>query len=394
MIKMKKRKLLTFGLCIIVFIFISLGATADNGYINTKFLCSETGTNCADLSSSNWAAPYTSGDTDRIAVTSGASRTGVLEADDSGNYLHVGSETAHDFQIVRNDVQRVALTSSSIVLRNSSGDTRVTIADTLSTWSTPGSSTGSSRIELGGPSGVPGFAIFASNNDRANIACADTGLGFAAGASSSNPGYSQLFLEASADVGIYDITPDARLDILNTGTGYSLRVDDSAEPDSSPFIVNTAGNVAIGTSSLLGKLRVAGDEMRVGSSGTVSWATGDGDLYVQGDIEVQGRGAIVGWAEINAAGTVVSCWNCNTNTAETQKVLTGRYEVDFTPISTNIDAYPRLAVYDEHSATGVTYSVVTLADRGGDDSSVWVAIYNSDTGVYMDQDFTLVIFSQ
>jgi hypothetical protein len=52
-----------------------------------------------------------------------------------------------------------------------------------------------------------------------------------------------------ANVGIGDLSPDARLDILNTGTGASFRVDDSSDGETTPFIIDADGRVGIGTAS-------------------------------------------------------------------------------------------------------------------------------------------------
>ncbi len=55
------------------------------------------------------------------------------------------------------------------------------------------------------------------------------------------------FEKDTGNVGIGDTTPDAKLDILNTGAGASFRVDDSGDGDTTPFIIDAAGNVCIGT---------------------------------------------------------------------------------------------------------------------------------------------------
>jgi len=46
--------------------------------------------------------------------------------------------------------------------------------------------------------------------------------------------------------------------INQTGTGNSFVVEDAVNPDSTPFVINTDGNVSIGTTSTLLKLSVTG----------------------------------------------------------------------------------------------------------------------------------------
>jgi len=50
--------------------------------------------------------------------------------------------------------------------------------------------------------------------------------------------------------------------INQTGTGNSFVVEDSVNPDSSPFVINTDGNVSIGTTTTL---------MKLGVNGAVGW---------------------------------------------------------------------------------------------------------------------------
>lgn len=62
---------------------------------------------------------------------------------------------------------------------------------------------------------------------------------------------------ASGNVGIGTSSPYAKLSITNTGTGPSFLVADSADPDSSPFVVDASGNAGVGILSPVGKLHVA-----------------------------------------------------------------------------------------------------------------------------------------
>lgn len=62
-----------------------------------------------------------------------------------------------------------------------------------------------------------------------------------------------------ASIGVADSVPDAKLDVLNTGTGDSFRVDDSAEVDSTPFVIDKDGDVGIGVAAPTKKVDVNGD---------------------------------------------------------------------------------------------------------------------------------------
>ncbi len=54
-------------------------------------------------------------------------------------------------------------------------------------------------------------------------------------------------------------------------------------------IFDNGTNVGIGTTSPVGRLHIAGDEVRIGSGGIANHATGDGDIYVQNRLEVAGN---------------------------------------------------------------------------------------------------------
>jgi hypothetical protein len=124
----------------------------------------------------------------------------------------------------------------------------------------------------------------------------------------------------NSDVGIGTTEPSSRLDIkaANQNSTGGLRLTSSINDnkvihlqDSSPGdqgqisvraggsnkIVLRAngdsyfngGNIGIGDSTPTGKLQVAGDEVRIGDGGTVNYVTGDGDLYVEDTLEVDGK---------------------------------------------------------------------------------------------------------
>jgi hypothetical protein len=87
-----------------------------------------------------------------------------------------------------------------------------------------------------------------------------------------------LTLDSSARIGLGDSVPDARLDILNTGTDASLRIDDDTDGDSTPFIIDADGNVGIGTATPTAKLDIVGDASVGGSlirAGNSVWDEGN-----------------------------------------------------------------------------------------------------------------------
>ena len=75
-------------------------------------------------------APLHVGDTGgadgEILVQSNGGRTAVLEADDSGNYVHVGSHSNHDFYVVRNNVPKIEVAATYTRLTDALGILGVT----------------------------------------------------------------------------------------------------------------------------------------------------------------------------------------------------------------------------------------------------------------------------
>jgi hypothetical protein len=68
----------------------------------------------------------------------------------------------------------------------------------------------------------------------------------------------RMVISSSGDVGIGITTPTAKLHVNNLNAGNSFLVEDSTNPDSTPFVIDNAGNVGIGTTTPTHILHVSG----------------------------------------------------------------------------------------------------------------------------------------
>jgi hypothetical protein len=78
----------------------------------------------------------------------------------------------------------------------------------------------------------------------------------------------------SGNVTIDSNTPSPALQITQTGTGSAFKVQDSADPDVTPFLIDSSGNVGIGTATPVSALEIASPGVFTGAwaylpSGTV-----------------------------------------------------------------------------------------------------------------------------
>lgn len=122
-----------------------------------------------------------------------------------------------------------------------------------------------------------------------------------------------------------------------------------------------------------------------GNSGPYIFTPGAG---VPGAPRPVAVGGVYAWARINSNGTVLSCFRCDTNPAQTQKIATGQYEVAFL---VGIAGRPRLASYDTHGTFFVIPGGLSLADRSGDPTSVAIRTSAAD-GTATDRSFTIFVF--
>jgi len=75
-------------------------------------------------------------------------------------------------------------------------------------------------------------------------------------------------------IGIGITAPTAKLHVNNTGESNSLLIEDSTNPDATPFVINNAGNVGIGTTSPNAKLDINGNTLITGSLTVTAGITG------------------------------------------------------------------------------------------------------------------------
>jgi hypothetical protein len=123
----------------------------------------------------------------------------------------------------------------------------------------------------------------------------------------------------SGNVTIDSNTSSPALTITQTGTGPVLRVQDSADPDVTPFIVDNSGNVGIGTATPVSALEIASPGVFTGA-----WAylpTGTAMMFVQ-------TSAPTGWTKStthdNKALRVVSGTASSGGTTAFTSVFTSR----------------------------------------------------------------------
>jgi hypothetical protein len=99
----------------------------------------------------------------------------------------------------------------------------------------------------------------------------------------------------------------------------------------------------------------------------------------------QSNGLVKAWARINFDGTIDACWRCNTDPNETRRVIAGAYEVDFTPLATDIMGRPLSG-----SIVNSSLGMVVLVNDSTDPSSV-VARTFSTSGIE-DRSFVVIVY--
>jgi hypothetical protein len=158
---------------------------------------------------------------------------------------------------------------------------------------------------------------------------------------------------------------------------------------SSPCISNSdlKASYVLGGSSGDGRLRVRDEakDTAVDLRGTNGNVT---NLF--SNDEDEGNGLVKAWAAINSDGSVANCWRCDKDPSATFRVSTGVYQIDFTPLSTDITGRPRSVSVS--GAGAIPVAAIRTADVDGDASALNVGTNNPTTGAAINAPFVLIIY--
>lgn len=190
----------------------------------------------------------------------------------------------------------------------------------------------------------------------------------------------------SGNVTIDSNTPSPALQITQTGTGPALKVQDSADPDITPFIVDATGQVGIGTATPVSALEIASPGVFTGA-----WAylpTGTAMLFVQ-------TSAPTGWTKStthdNKALRVVSGSASSGGTTGFTSVFTSR-----TITTANMPSHTHTLTDPGHShgisdltaistsSSGTFYRAATNAALQSTSATTGITIANTGSGTAMD----------
>lgn len=211
----------------------------------------------------------------------------------------------------------------------------------------------------------------------------------------------------SGNVTIDSDTPTPALKITQTGTGPVMRVQDAADPDVTPFIVDASGNVGVGTSSPSAKLEVSDGTVRVVTSpvSTIGYFGTNSNhplgfiannaegmrLDASGNLFVNsGYGSIAiaygcrAWVNFNGTGVVAI--RASRNVSSITDIFLGTYTVNFTTAlpdanyatvcTGGVTASSGAVVISSHTATVYTTSFVSIQTRDAGGSLADLSLVN------------------
>jgi len=126
------------------------------------------------------------------------------------------------------------------------------------------------------------------------------------------PAERAVYYEAAGGVNIFENSAATALVITQVGSGNAFVVEDSTSPDSSPFVITSAGDVGVGTATPLG---VAGTKLDVRGSVTAGESTAGRVSLEQGvstnsgyvafwNANLSSRLGYLGYANLTGTGTI------------------------------------------------------------------------------------------
>ncbi len=260
----------------------------------------------------NWNLTTTEGDFKigndtyrlKMSASTGGAGAGVARIRSHGglNTLHLGAGT--------NDV--LTILETGVGINQTSPSENLVVGTDLGSFS-------GNRIAVGGTTDYPAVMIGENSTERGWMLWSTTNDLMALGTETAAFKGDAIYLK-DGNVGIGNGSPTGKLDItggevrvwdgsaiVNLATGQGdLYVEDDLEVDGT---VAVGTSIGLGTTSPIGKLDVRGNEVRIwDGSASVNQATGVGELYVENDLEVDGDGFFEG--NVNIAG-VMSAGVCN-----------------------------------------------------------------------------------
>lgn len=212
-----------------------------------------------------------------------------------------------------------------------------------------GDTTFYTAAQQGGPDWEVGFGTFTAPSTlaRTTIISSSNGgsiVNFAAGTKNVFIGLPASKANFNDQPNTIDVnSSSSALRITQTGSGNALLVEDSANPDSSPFVVDASGNVGIGTTTPITNLDLGSIVHSTPGTGvTASFWNQTGNVF--------GLGVSAGQFNYIAGTTTANSHVWYSNSAERMRVnATGQLQVGF-----GSAAAPALSILS-HTDTGIYF---------------------------------------
>ncbi len=173
-----------------------------------------------------------------------ASGTGVAVANGSTSFLFCDGTNVESCQTDIVDATTIDTTNLEVTnIKAKDGTASGSIANSTGVFTISSAVLTTADINGGTITGITDLAVADGGTGASTASAARTNLG--AAASGANTDITSL----AADIVISGSTSGDALRITQTGAGNALVVEDSTNPDSTPFIVEASGKVGVGTTA-------------------------------------------------------------------------------------------------------------------------------------------------